>query len=90
MRIPSLDDHANGDGTYDGVSFFAEMTGLSQAEIKWIFDRTKELHAQGITGDACKLIIKAESKLKPWLHTERYREYVDRVNRMRDDGTIPD
>src|SRR3546814_18368211 len=39
----SIARHQNPDGTWNGAGVFAEITGLSQAEVQWTFDRLKHL-----------------------------------------------
>jgi hypothetical protein len=62
-----MEKHRNSDGTYNGAAVFAELTGLSEAEIKWIMARTKELIATGLPKEERLAIIKGEAKGKPWL-----------------------
>ena len=61
--------HRNPDGTYNGVSFMAEISGLSEAEIKWTFDTTKKLLAEGRSKDETKRIIREWARHKPWERT---------------------
>ncbi len=58
----------NPDGkTYDGVRLMAAATGLSAAEIKWSFDRIKQLmHVEGKSKTEAVAILKTESAAKPW------------------------
>lgn len=65
-RPRGLGSHRNADGTYNGVSLFAALTGLSQAEIRWTWDRMRDLVKSGCTGAQAKEIIKEEAKAKPW------------------------
>lgn len=63
-----LERHRNADGTYNGVTAMAEMSGLTPAEIKWTFDRLKHLmHVEGMTKEAAKDVVKAEAASQPWL-----------------------
>lgn len=63
-----LERHRNADGTYNGVTAMAELSGLSTAEIRWTFDRLKHLmHVDGMTKDAAKEVVKAEATSRPWL-----------------------
>ena len=66
MKLTGLNNHRNRDGTINGVTFFAEMTGLSPEEIRCTFDRGKELALKHDRADV-KRIIKEEAKGKPWL-----------------------
>ena len=61
--------HRNPDGTYNGVSFMAEISGLSEAEIKWTFDTTKKLLAEGRSKGETKRIIREWAHHKPWERT---------------------
>ena len=42
------------------VKIFSELTGLCEDEIKYIFERTKELKSQNKTTDEIKKILKKE------------------------------
>lgn len=68
MRIPDKDKHRNPDGTYNGISYMAELSGLSQEEIKWTAARCKELYAAGHTRDEVRTIVKREA-------SERFGRY---------------
>lgn len=63
----SFDRFRNGDGTYNGVKLFAELTGLPEAEIAWMGRRAKELYAEGKTRDEVKRTLTEEGRTKPWL-----------------------
>lgn len=61
-----LADHRNEDGTYNGVTLFAELTGLSQNEIRWTFNRAQALKREGKTAAEIKAILKTEGEHRPW------------------------
>ena len=63
-----LDKHRNPDGTYNGVTAMAELSGLSTAEIRWTFDRLNHLmHVEGLAKEAAKDVVRAEAAGRPWL-----------------------
>ena len=63
-----MTDHRNPDGTFNGVSFFSQVTGLDQEEIKWTMERIRQLlHVEGKTKEEAKSIVREEQKLKPWV-----------------------
>ena len=64
MSKRMLDRHQNADGTYNGVSFMSEISGLSQAEVLWTFNRAKELLAAGHTKVEVKATLKREAREK--------------------------
>lgn len=66
MKIPDPRKHRNPDGTYNGVTYMSEMSGLSQAEIKWMWERQKVLRDTGHTVAEIKAIIKEEARSRPW------------------------
>jgi len=47
----------------------AEISGLSEAEIKWTFDTTKKLLSEGRSKDETKRIIREWARHKPWERT---------------------
>ncbi len=59
----------NPDGkTFNGVKMFAELTGVSEAEIQWTFDRLKQLQVvEGKSKEDAKRIVTEEARLKPWI-----------------------
>lgn len=61
-----FEKYRNANGTYNGAAAMADMTGLSQAEILWTFNRLKELRALGVSSDDAKAIVLREQKAKPW------------------------
>lgn len=61
MKIPDKEKHRNADGTYNGVTYMAEMSGLSLDEVKWSFARLKELRETGHTTAEIKTILKREA-----------------------------
>jgi hypothetical protein len=70
VKLGKLFDRArNPDGTYDGAKALADFTGglISEAEIRWTFDRLKHLmHVEGKTKAEAKAIAAEEAKTKPW------------------------
>lgn len=67
MKIPDPKKHQNPDGTYNGVTYMAEMSGLSEAEIQWTWNRMKELRAEGRSKDEVRRIVRDEARSRPWL-----------------------
>lgn len=66
-----FDKYANGDGTFNGASMLADLSGISDAEITWTFNRIKELLKAGKTATEAKAIVKEEAKTRPFdKHTE--------------------
>jgi hypothetical protein len=59
-------NHRNPDGTFNGVAIFAELTGLSPEEIKWTFDRMKQLRDGGVSAEEMVGIVAEEVKSRPW------------------------
>lgn len=50
-----FDKHRNIDGTYNGVTLMSEISGLSQAEIRWTWERLRHLmHVDGKSKDEAK------------------------------------
>lgn len=60
------DDCRNQDGTTNGVKLMARLSGLSEAEIAWTWNRMKELRGQGMSADEAKAQIKTECASRPW------------------------
>lgn len=60
--------YKNPDGkTYNGVALLADISGLSQAEIRWTADRLKHLmHVEKRSKDEAKEIVRREAAGKPW------------------------
>lgn len=61
-----LDAYQNPNGTYDGASAMAAMTGLSRAEILWTWERMRTLRAAGLGKEEAKEVIENEQIKKPW------------------------
>lgn len=62
-----MSKHVNKDGTINGVTLFSELSGLSQSEIRWMFERMKYLlHVEKRSKDEAKAIVKQEAKSRPW------------------------
>lgn len=57
-------DHRNPDGTFNGATMLAELSGLSTEEIKWTWERAKELKAQGMAKDLIAATLKHEAREK--------------------------
>ncbi len=64
--MSTFEKHRNTNGTYNGVSLFAELTGLPESEIAWMAARIKELHGKGFSVEDAKKIVRAEARRKPW------------------------
>ncbi|HEY9550626.1 MAG TPA: hypothetical protein VIR45_14105 [Kiloniellaceae bacterium] len=63
----SIARHQNPDGTWNGAGVFAEITGLSQAEVQWTFDRLKHLMiVERRPRSEAKSIVSREAKGRPW------------------------
>lgn len=62
-----MNDCQNPDGTYNGVKFFAQVTGLAEEEILWMWNRLRQLRNEGIARKEAMKIIAEETKGKPWL-----------------------
>ena len=60
--------YQNADGrTYNGVRMMSDISGLSQAEIRWTFDRLKQLMtAEGRPKAEAIEIVKDEARSRPW------------------------
>jgi hypothetical protein len=59
--------YRNPDGTYNGVKVMAALSGLSEAEVAWTFNRLKHLlHVEKKSADEAKAIVAEECKSKPW------------------------
>lgn len=62
-----FDNHRNADGTYNGVTLMAEISGLSQDEIRWTWERLRHLiHVDGRSKDEAKAIVRDEARMRPW------------------------
>jgi uncharacterized protein YoaH (UPF0181 family) len=59
-----LEKHRNPDGTYNGVSAMSEMSGLSQEEIQWTWERAKELRAMGLSKEQVARALRMEARDK--------------------------
>jgi len=68
MEPLMFDKHRNADGTYNGITMMSEISGLSQAEIRWTWERLRHLmHVDGKSKDEAKAIVREERKSRPWL-----------------------
>lgn len=65
-QYPVFDKYRNENGTVNGAAFFADVTGISQAEIMWTFNRLKELKAAGHSKEEMTRIVADECKSRPW------------------------
>lgn len=63
-----FDRYRNADGkTFNGIAMMADLTGLSQAEVRWTADRLKQLMlVEGKSKDEALAIVKAEAADRPW------------------------
>lgn len=59
----------NSDGSWNGVRAMSALSGLDQREIKWMFDRMKQLKTAGVDADEMKRIVREEGASKPWLNS---------------------
>jgi hypothetical protein len=59
-----MDDIRNSDGTYNGVKAMAQLSGLSEEEIRWTWERAKELRAAGVSKEATAAQLKLEARAK--------------------------
>jgi hypothetical protein len=58
----------NADGTYNGTRMLSEVSGLSEAEIRWTFDRLKHLmHVDKLSKSEAKARVSEEAKSQPWV-----------------------
>ncbi len=64
IKVPDPNKHRNPNGTYNGVSYFSEVTGLSQEEIAWTAARVRELREQGFGKEELLATVKREAKEK--------------------------
>ena len=56
-----------GRDTYNGVRLMSDLSGLSQMEIRWTFDRLKQLMTgEGKSKEKAMAIVKDEGKSRPW------------------------
>jgi|GEM_PF-4645065 len=63
-----MDKYKNSDGTYNGVKMLSDLSGLSEGEVSWTFNRLKQLiHDEKKTKQEALKIVKEEAKKKPWL-----------------------
>jgi len=56
-----------GKDTYNGAKMLADLSGLSEAEVQWTFDRIKQLKKEGKSKQEAIDIVALESKNKPWV-----------------------
>lgn len=62
-----FEKHRNADGTYNGITAMAELSGLETSEIKWTFERLRTLmHKDGKTKEEAVAVVREEAKAKPW------------------------
>lgn len=59
-----IEKHRNKDGTINGISAIAEMSGLSEKEIAWTFNRGKQLKAKGMSREEIARTLKKEASSK--------------------------
>lgn len=55
-----------GTETFNGVAMMADLTGLSQAEIRWTAMRMKQLYSEGKMKKEVLSIVRSEGRSKPW------------------------
>lgn len=51
---------------YNGVEIMARLSGLSEAEVLWTFNRLKALLAEGKTREEARAIVAREVNSRPW------------------------
>lgn len=57
----------NPDGTYNGVKTMAALSGLSEAEVLWTFNRLQQLIVREKKPAAeARAVVREEAKAKPW------------------------
>lgn len=60
--------HINPDGTINGITYMAELSGLDPREIKWMWGRMRHLiHVEKRSMEDAKAMLRAEAASKPWL-----------------------
>lgn len=59
-----MEKHRNPDGTYNGVSALSELSGLSQEEVRWTWERAKELRAMGLSKEQIARALRMEARDK--------------------------
>lgn len=68
MKIPDKAKHTNPDGTINGVTYMAEVSGLDPREIKWMWDRMAHLvRVEKMPANEAKAVMRSELPSKPWL-----------------------
>lgn len=56
-----------GRDTFNGIKMLAELSGLSEAEVRWTADRLKQMmHVEGRSKDEAKRIVAEEAAGRPW------------------------
>lgn len=58
--------HRNPDGTYNGAAALAELSGLDEREVRWMYRRTRALLDEGLPLDTARARVREEAPLKPW------------------------
>lgn len=69
VSVTMFEKHKNPDGTYNGATLLAEVTGLSAEEVTWTFNRLRQLKNEGKTVEEAKAIVREEEKNKSWTKT---------------------
>jgi len=63
--------YRNADGTWNGVAVMAAVSGLSEDEVAWTFNRIRNLmHHEKHTKDGALAIVREEAKSRPWLKNQ--------------------
>lgn len=61
------DRYKNPDGSYNGIAILADLSGLSEAEIRWTAERLRHLmRVEGKTPEEAKAIVRVEAADRPW------------------------
>lgn len=51
----------NADGTWNGLKAMSAISGLAPGEVQWIFDRTRQLKAEGLSVPEIKERLRVEN-----------------------------
>lgn len=65
-RLTTLGQCRNPDGTWNGVATMALITGLSEAEIRWTWDRLSAMLKSGMDKQEALRLVKEQAKEQPW------------------------
>ena len=65
-RVGTLGQCRNPDGTWNGAATMALITGLSEAEIRWTWDRLSAMLKSGMDKQEAMRLVKEQAKEQPW------------------------